>query len=129
VVDDNPTWALLVRKHLGPDHRIIQCLSGGAAEADYAKYRPDWVWLDISMPDVDGFVAARAILARWKKARVVFVTQHDEGGFRDEAIRLGVAGYVLKDNLDEAVELMRRASDPASIAETQSEGSCSTASP
>ena len=109
VVDDNPLWALLVQATLGSEYQITQCLSGAAAVAAYAQCLPDWVWMDISMPDVNGFAATRALLAMWPEARVLFVTYHDENEFRREAAGLGAVGYVLKDNLVAAVELMRPA--------------------
>jgi len=108
VVDDNPAWGLLVCDLLGSEYHAIQCLNGAEAEAAYAKYMPDWVWMDISMPGVNGFVAARAILARWRNARIVFVTQHSENGFRREAASIGAVGYVLKDHMSEALDLLRR---------------------
>ena len=109
VVDDNPLWALLVQATLGSEYQAAQCLSGADAVAAYAQYRPDWVWMDISMPGVNGFAAARALRAMWPEARVLFVTQHDENEFRHEAAGLGAVGYVLKDNLAAAVKLMRPA--------------------
>ena len=108
VVDDNPDWAPLVQALLGSEYHIIQCLNGAEAVAAYTQHRPDWVWMDISMPGVNGFAATRALLARWPEARVVFVTQHDEKEFRHEAASLGAVGYVLKDHLADAVELFSR---------------------
>ena len=111
-VDDAPAWAPLLRDVLGPEFRVVQCRDGAEAEADYARYLPDWVWMDISMPGVNGFTAARAILARWPQARVLFVTQHDENEFRHEATSLGAVGYVLKADLAAAVELLGGAPVP-----------------
>ena len=112
VVDDSPLWASLVQAVLGSDCQIIQCLSGAAAVPAYAQCLPDWVWMDISMPGGTGFAAARALLAMWPEARILFVTQHDENEFRREAASVGAVGYVLKDNLAAAVELMRPAPAP-----------------
>ncbi|MEI6786111.1 MAG: response regulator transcription factor [Verrucomicrobiota bacterium] len=108
VVDDNPGWASLVQTTLGSEHHIIQCLKGAEAVAAYAQHLPDWVWMDISMPGVNGFMAACAILARWPNARVLFVTQHNENEFRHEAASIGAVGYLLKDNLADAVDLLSR---------------------
>ena len=107
-MDDNPAWTLLVQATLGSEYQITQCLSGAAAVAAYAQCLPDWVWMDISMPGVNGFAAARALLAMWPEARVLFVTHHDENEFRREAAGLGAVGYVLKDHLADAVELFSR---------------------
>jgi DNA-binding NarL/FixJ family response regulator len=109
VLDDNPTWGLLVQAAVGSEPHIVQCLNGADAEAAYAHYLAAWVWMDISMPGLNGFTAARAILARWHRARILFVTQHDETDFRNEAVSLGVSGYVLKENLAAAVEWLGHA--------------------
>jgi CheY-like chemotaxis protein len=114
VVDDNPSWGSLVQATLGSEAHIVQCLSGAEAVAAYAQHLPDWVWMDVSMPGVNGFAATRALLARWPEARVLFVTQHDENEFRHEAASIGAVGYVLKDNLADAVDLLSRERPPPS---------------
>ena len=111
-VDDAPSWGSLVADVLGQDYRVVQCCDGAEAEAAYARELPDWVWMDISMPGVNGFTAARAILARWPQARLVFVTQHNESSFRSEPEALGARGYVLKENLSEAVAWLEREACP-----------------
>ena len=129
VVDDNPAWGLLVCDLLGSEYHAIQCLNGAEAEAAYAKYMPDWVWMDISMPGVNGFAATRALLARWPETRVLFVTQHDENEFRQEAASIGAVGYVLKDHLADAVELFSRELTPtlSPTAATENGSPCRTA--
>ena len=107
VVDDNPDWASLVQATRGSEPHNLQGLNGAEAVAAYAQHLPDCVWMDISMPGVNGFAATRALLARWPETRVLFVTQHDENEFRQEAASIGAVGYVLKDNLADAVELLK----------------------
>ncbi len=72
VVDDNASWALLVQATLGSEYQIAQCLRGADAVAAYAQCLPDWVWMDISMPGVNGFAATRALLARSAGAIQIF---------------------------------------------------------
>lgn len=61
--------------------------------------RPDVVLLDIYMPDIDGLQTAREIFRTGLKVAVVMLTSSEEDRHLFEAIRLGAAGYLLK-NLD-----------------------------
>lgn len=65
--------------------------------------RPDVVLLDIHMPDGDGLQAAAQIRAGVPTAAVIMLTASELDDHLYEAVRLGVAGYLLK-SLD-AVEL------------------------
>jgi DNA-binding NarL/FixJ family response regulator len=48
------------------------------------------------MPGVDGFEAARQILARDPDARIVFVTGHGDAALLDRGMSLGGLGFVTK---------------------------------
>jgi len=57
---------------------------------------PDVLVLDLSMPDMDGIQVARRIQATWPGIRVLILTVHEDEAMLREAIRAGVAGYILK---------------------------------
>lgn len=59
--------------------------------------KPDVVLLDVRMPDVDGLTCLERIKALDEPVAVVIVTLYDDRRYVLEAIRLGAAGYVLKD--------------------------------
>jgi PAS domain S-box-containing protein len=48
---------------------------GGAVEA-VAEFRPDWVILDLTLPDMDGADVFRTLRARWPDLPVIFSTGH-----------------------------------------------------
>ncbi len=48
------------------------------------------------MPALDGIAAAGEILRRNPRARIVFVTIHDDSEIVQKALATGVLGYVLK---------------------------------
>lgn len=64
------------------------------------RLRPDVILLDIGMPRMNGVDAAREIGRSVPEARIVMLTVHNDVEYVWEAIRAGVAGYLLKDVSD-----------------------------
>ncbi len=75
-----------------------------AGEADAARdaarmvraLRPDVALLDVQLPDGSGLVAAHDILMSGQRTRVVVLTMFDLDEYVTEALRVGVAGFLLK---------------------------------
>jgi DNA-binding NarL/FixJ family response regulator len=57
---------------------------------------PDVILMDIYMPGMDGLQAAREIREHFPNIAVVMLTSSERDGHLYEAVRLGVAGYLLK---------------------------------
>lgn len=75
---------------------------GEAADAGEAlklviEHRPDIVLLDISMPGMSSFEAARLIEEHCAGTRIVFLTMHEDREYLTQALRAGASGYLLKD--------------------------------
>lgn len=69
--------------------------------------RPDIVLLDIYMPGGSGLDAARAIRTRVPETAIVVLTSSELDEHLNEAVRIGVAGYLLKNlDADELFDLM-----------------------
>jgi DNA-binding NarL/FixJ family response regulator len=64
------------------------------------QLHPDIVLLDIYMPDGNGLEAARSIRAKAPKTAIVVLTSSELDEHLNEAVKIGVDGYLLK-NLDE----------------------------
>ncbi len=62
---------------------------------------PDVILMDIYMPQMDGLQAAKEIRERFPKIAIVMLTSSERDGHLYEAVKIGVAGYLLK-NLDAA---------------------------
>jgi len=100
IVEDNAVMRRLLRSLLSTlAAEIHECTDGNQALAAYRQLLPDWVLMDIEMPELDGLEATRQLLATFPNARVVIVTRYDDAKFRDAACRAGACGFVSKENL------------------------------
>jgi len=60
------------------------------------RLQPDVIVLDISMPKLNGIEAARQLRKLVPDAELIFLTQYSDALYVEEALRMGVSGYVLK---------------------------------
>jgi two-component system, LytTR family, response regulator len=96
IVDDEPLARDRLRQLLGhePEIEIIgQCADGREAVAAFAGARPDLVFLDVQMPELDGFGVLEAV-RNGPMPVVVFVTAHDRFALR--AFEVHAVDYLLK---------------------------------
>jgi two-component system response regulator NreC len=59
---------------------------------------PDIVIMDISMPDMNGIEAARQIISRDSRIKVIALSVHSDKRFVIEMLNAGASGYLLKDS-------------------------------
>ena len=78
---------------------IGEAETGSEAVSMAQRLQPDLVLMDIYMPQGDGLQAAREIREQDPDVDIVILTASDTDEHLDEAVRLGVSGYLLK-NLD-----------------------------
>ena len=62
------------------------------------KLNPDIVILDISMPQLNGVEAARQIKKIDGDIKIIILSVHSDKRFVKEMLKIGVDGYLLKDN-------------------------------
>ncbi len=87
--------AVLMRE---PDIEVVGEAGDGAAAIDFVSHYPvDLVMMDLQMPGMDGIEATRQIKALRPAIRVIMVTVHAKPDALMDALRAGVAGYLLKD--------------------------------
>lgn len=88
---------------------------GAYATADEAvdnalKLKPDVVMLDIDMPGITAFEAARIIKARVEGAKIIFLSGFTHDRYIEAALSAGAVGYVSKNSQPEvAVQAVRDA--------------------
>jgi DNA-binding NarL/FixJ family response regulator len=105
---------------LGDDHALILDGLRSALQSQYeivglakdgrmlvseaGRLKPDLVILDISMPLLNGFEAARQIKKSLPHAKLIFLSQHLNPAYLKQALRLGASGYVLKSGATEELQ-------------------------
>lgn len=77
-------------------YEVIEATNGREAVSRALLTRPDLILMDIMMPEVDGFDAARAIRANpgLEQVPIIAVTALDDA--RDLALQAGMSDYVRK---------------------------------
>lgn len=60
------------------------------------QFQPDIVLMDLTMPEVDGLTATRALVTEFPRTKVVVLTASDDESDLFEAIKSGAYGYLLK---------------------------------
>jgi CheY-like chemotaxis protein len=82
---------------LAADFEVAGTVADGRKALDAVpRLDPDVVVLDISMPGLNGFQTAEELKRIESRARIVFLTMHQDDDFVSKAIRCGAMGYVLK---------------------------------
>jgi two-component system LytT family response regulator len=96
IVDDEALARERIRTLLASERDVTivgECSGGREAVAAIVQHRPDLVFLDIQMPDLDGFQVLEAVAMDWLPA-VVFVTAYDE--YAIHAFDVNAMDYILK---------------------------------
>jgi DNA-binding NarL/FixJ family response regulator len=101
IADDHPIFREGLRKVIEKDSflKVVAEAEDGVAALERIKEcGPEVAILDIDMPNQDGFAVARSIREHQSPVSVIFLTMHKDEMHFNEALDLGVRGYLIKDN-------------------------------
>jgi DNA-binding NarL/FixJ family response regulator len=111
IADDHPIVRQGLRQTIEEDKllRVVAEVSNGQEAVEAIQtYSPQVTILDIDMPVMNGFDAARAIRQKGLATEIIFLTMHRDEEMFNEAIDLGAKGFVLKDSaLTDIIECIK----------------------
>jgi CheY-like chemotaxis protein len=108
IADDFPTILQMVKQILNahPGFEVVgEAPDGHHAVALAAALKPDVIVINVNMPTMSGFEAARRIRSRLPDSAIVILSSHKDKQFIAEARKVGAKGYVGKSDADR--ELVR----------------------
>jgi CheY-like chemotaxis protein len=102
--DDNSA----VLEHVGKmlekekEFKVVGAISDGTVVVrEYLRLRPDVIILDISMGDVSGIDIAQDLRDSGCRAKIIFLTVHEDSDFLNAGIGAGGSAYVVKSRLNQ----------------------------
>jgi DNA-binding NarL/FixJ family response regulator len=101
VVDDNEPFRHFICSILGKraELQIIgEATEGLEAVHKSQELQPDLILLDIGLPNLNGFEAARQICKLAPKSKIIFLSQQSSSDIVRGALCLGAKGYIAKAN-------------------------------
>jgi CheY-like chemotaxis protein len=101
LVEDNPVNEVLARRVLERrGHEVTVARNGRKALEALETHTPDFVLMDVQMPEMDGFEATAAIrLSEQKTGKhipIIAMTAHAMAGDKERCLEAGMDGYVSK---------------------------------
>ncbi|MBC7286478.1 MAG: response regulator [Armatimonadetes bacterium] len=96
-VDDALFMRATLRKILEPaGFEVIEAADGAEGVKAYEEHKPDVVFMDITMPQMDGIEATRAIKEKDANAKVIICSALGQQATVIKAIEAGACEYITK---------------------------------
>lgn len=100
IVDDEYLIRNLLKMRIDWEQQGMTII-GEASHAQEAldlveQRRPDIIFTDIYMPNINGIEFSRRVLEKYPKMKIVVVTGHDEFEYAQQSIKIGVVDFLLK---------------------------------
>lgn len=99
LIDDDELITMSLEMIISSDPEFEIAGKGNSGREAIQKYRnlqPDLLLMDIRMDDLNGLEAAEAILSEFPDAVILFLTTFSDDEYIVKALKLGVKGYLLK---------------------------------
>ncbi|WP_312561733.1 response regulator [Anaerospora sp.] len=111
VVDDSPFSQKVMKGALEASGFEVCgfAQTGREGIAQYRELQPDAVTMDVTMPDMDGLVCSREILAKWPGAHIVMVSAMKDEALIAQGSAIGIQAFLQKPaKADELASVLRQ---------------------
>jgi len=106
IVDDHPLVREGLKVILARSAKFEVAGEAGAAAEGFrmaAKFKPDLVLVDISLPDGSGIDLTRRIKSALPETGILIVSMHSKIDYVTEAFKAGASGYMVKESAPEGL--------------------------
>lgn len=105
IVDDAAFMRLSIKNMLSKNGYVVvgEAENGQVAVQKYTELKPEIVTMDITMPEMDGLTALKAIRALDPDACIVMLSAMGQQAMVKDAVLLGARGFVVKPFKEETV--------------------------
>jgi PAS domain S-box-containing protein len=113
IAEDGPVNMLLAKiiiRRIAPNAEIIEALNGKVAVQLCTEQMPDFIFMDIQMPEMNGYEATRKIrlLENGKQIPIVALTAGVVEGEREKCIEAGMNDFIAKPVVEDTVKMILR---------------------
>lgn len=99
IADDHPILREGIKAVFSchPQYQVVgEAANGLETLHKIAALKPDIVFLDISMPELDGILVTSRIAKEFPETKVIILSMHDNPHYAVRAFRAGAMSYILK---------------------------------
>jgi DNA-binding NarL/FixJ family response regulator len=113
ITEDNSVFRRKLRDFLCsrfPSLSVKEAVDGSEAFASIAAWRPDFMFLDIRLPGVNGIELTRTIKERYPEILIIILTSYDFPEYRQAAYENGADYFLVKGStgLSDIAALVKR---------------------
>ncbi|AQS37907.1 Response regulator receiver domain protein [Shewanella psychrophila] len=106
IIDDDPVCTGVLLAILGDDYQITTANSGSGGIDILSSLTPDLIFLDITMPEVNGYQVLKYLKGDLSRSQipVVVISTLVETSDRDFALKLGANDYINKPIMPDVIQ-------------------------
>lgn len=97
LIDDAAFMRMMLKKIISPaGYELVEGVDGADGVAKYKEHKPNLVFLDIVMPNVDGIECLKQIIAFDSSAKVIMCSSIGQQTVVNDAIKIGARDFIVK---------------------------------